>query len=380
MATSATKKRLPARKAAATTTKKAAATKVSAKAQKAASITVKEAALHPTSSVAEVPHQSILDGYISRRVSFGAIDVMEFDAFDAAIKNMWNVLIEGPTGPGKTTSVQAWCAKRGVRFGSVSSNAGAEPTQFMGKFNPDETGQAAFVWVDGVVADIFRYGGALLVNEANFLPERIATVLFGPLDGRRALTLMDHNGEVIKAHRPPIKKYKGGKMIEQSCWCSLSKAECKKRWVLIIADMNPDYEGTRPLNKAFRNRFAMQLVFDYDPEVERQLIESESLRNMASDLRSSQEYETPVATNMLFEFESMVRELGIDFASQNFINRFAVDEREPVKIVVDAYKANIELDLLGDSDADTTDEADVDDIDTDPIIVDNATFNWVRSN
>ena len=374
MATSAATKR---RTTATTTRTKKPLAKTAAK---AAEVTVKNAALHPTFNVAEVPDKGILDGYISRKVSVGGKDISEFEALDAAYKYMWNVLIEGPTGPGKTTAIQAWCALRGLRFGAVSSNAGAEPTQLFGKWNPDESGKNAFVWQDAVVTDLFRFGGVLLVNEANFLPERVATVLFGPTDNRRALTLMDHNGEVIKAHRPTVTKWIGGKYIDIPCWCDLSAKECRKRWVLIVADMNPDYEGTRPLNKAFRNRFAMQLVFDYDPEVEAQLVRSESLRNAARDLRKSDEYETPVATNMLIEFEQIAEALGVDFAITNFVNHFAADERPPAKVVIDAYKVNIEYELSEADDDDDDDDDDADDGDNDaPIEVEDEEFNWLHA-
>jgi MoxR-like ATPase len=37
--------------------------------------------------------------------------------------------------------------------------------------------------------------------------------------------------------------------------------------------MNPDYIGTTPLNYAFRNRFDIQIPWDYDDAVEEKLIE-----------------------------------------------------------------------------------------------------------
>jgi len=385
MATSATRKTAAAKKPAASKKplpKRTASTRATVKKH----TPVKEAAV-PDFAMAEVPDKSILDGYISRTVVHSAKkkdNKSEFDVFDAALANMWNVLIEGPTGPGKTTAVQAWCAARGIRFASVSSNASAEPSQLFGKYivNESNTG-SQFVWQHGLVSDIFLNGGALLINEMNFLPERISTVLFGPTDSRRALTLMDHKGEVLKAHRPTVLKRRGDQMIPITCWCDSPESDdCKSKWVIIIGDMNPDYEGTRPLNKAFRNRFAVQLQFDYDSAVEKLLIKSASLRIMANDIRSDDQYETPVATNMLIEFESQCEVLGIEFAKSNFINHFSPEERDVVKVVIEAYADNIESELSDEIEADDEDDSNADavpSVDDDAIEVDEDTFDWVQT-
>lgn len=385
--TVAAKKTTPARKTAAKPVAKKVATRpttrktVSRKKPVEQEVT-KEAVLHPVFGVAQVPPKSKLDGYINRKV-WGQSD---FDVFDAAFTTAMNILIEGPTGSGKTMSVEAWAAARGLNFASVSSNAGAEPSQLMGKYNPDETGEATFFWQDGLVTYIFRHGGVLLINEANFLPERIATVLFGPTDSRRALTLMDHNGELIPAHRPTVKKRIGGKMVDLPCWCDLPADECRSKWVLIVADMNPGYQGTRDLNDAFRNRFAIQLTFDYDQAVEKKLIASASLRTMAGDIRKSDEYETPCSTNMLVEFEALTESLGVVFAVNNFVNHFRAEERDACLLVVDTYKDNIIAELGGSDDADADEDSDsetdelVDDFDADDVIeVDDDTFDWVMT-
>lgn len=266
--------------------------------------------------LAEVPDKArFYDGYINRQVPGGELD---FEAFEKARLMLHNVLIEGPTGSGKTHSVYAYAAWSGMPLYSVSSSINTEPSQLFGRFVPDESKPGTYRWQDGPVTDIVRHGGVLLINEVNFIPERISTVLFGLLDTRKKIELQDHMGEVIYA--PTDGSF------------------------LLIADMNPDYEGTRPLNKAFRNRFASKLYFDYDPVIEAQLVISKALLNVAGKLRDQIRqgvYDTPVSTNMLVEFEEYAIASGLDRAIDNFANSFPFDDRKSVQTVFDTIRSNL---------------------------------------
>lgn len=287
-------------------------------------------------ALSAIPDAKYAAKYISRTIN-GKHDL---DVLSYAHDRGFNVLIFGPTGPGKTTFTMAWGATHQKRFYSVPSNIAIDPSQLFGKWGQDEHGR--FVWYDGGVTDIVRHGGVILINEVNFMPERIATVLFGLLDNRREITLLDHKGERIRAHRP-------------DCWCDLDPEECEERWVLIVADMNPDYSGTRPLNPAFRNRFAIQLNWDYDPMVEAQLVKSGTLLKIAGNIRktiASGRVETPCATNMLEEFEAIAAEMGVDFAVKNFCDHFGEDERVAVKGVFDSLMADLVDDFTPDTAAD----------------------------
>lgn len=271
-----------------------------------------------TTQIATVPDKKFLDSYVTRKIG----NLTEFQIFEAAFKLKHNVLIEGPTGTGKTSSILAFAAEKGLPFYSVSSSNGTEPTQLFGKYIPDS--QGGFVWQDGPVTDLVRHGGVLLINEVNFIPDRVKTVLFGLLDKRRKIELVDHKSEVIYAPDNFI----------------------------VFADMNPDYEGTRPLNKAFRNRFATQLHFDYDTTIERKLVTSKSLLELAKQLRDQIAqglFDTPVSTNMLIEFEEAANELNVAFAVHNFVNHFPQDDRASIKQVFDTWQSNIESDFKGKS-------------------------------
>ena len=316
--------------------------------RKASSSTRTRAQQHPVATkIATVPDKQYADEYINRKFH-GKLD---FDIFDVAYEYGRNVLIEGPTGPGKTSAVLGYAASRRLPFYAIPSNVGIEPSQLFGKYIPGEAG--GFIWQDGPVTDIFRFGGVLLINEANFMPERVATVMFGALDKRREIVLLDHKGEVIRSHRG-----KG------ACWCDIK--DCDDMRVLIVADMNPDYEGTRPLNKALRNRFAIQLDWDYDVKIETQLVRSGSLISMAEALRQEAAkggFETPISTNMLQEFEEIVESISLDFAIDNFVNHFASDERPAVLQIVKTYRQNIIDDLDDDEEEADDDEWGVEGVD-----------------
>ena len=267
-------------------------------------------------SLATVPPIHLAERYIHRKV-YG---VHDFTTFDKARANHINVLIYGPTGPGKTTAVEAWAAERGLRMATVSGNASMESRQLFGGFIPD--GNGSYGWIDGPVTDVVRNGGVLLLDEMNFISPKIYTTLYPLTDGRRSITLLDHMGETIVAHKD----------------------------LTIFATMNPDYIGTTPLNFAMRNRFDIQLSWDYDNNVESQLVTSKSLLLLVKQLRSEAskgQYETPISTNMLMEIEEFINDedLGYEFAVENFIAHFSSDEQASVRLVFQTHEHNIKADF-----------------------------------
>lgn len=267
--------------------------------------------------LATVPDKArYYDPYIGRTLPGGESD---FEVYEKSRYMNWNVLIEGPTGSGKTSSVYAYAAWADMRLYSVSSSVALEPTQLFGKFIPD--GKGGLIWQDGPVTDIVRHGGILLINEINLIHSRVSSVLFGLLDKRRKIELPDHKGEVIEAATDGS--------------------------FLLFGDMNPDYEGTQPLSKALRNRFARKLFYDYDPAVEEQLVISKSLLELAKQMRGEivrGTYDYPCTTNMLIEFEEVLLSSNMDAAVHNFANSFPFDDRASVRGVFDTWRANLDRD------------------------------------
>jgi MoxR-like ATPase len=265
--------------------------------------------------VAKVPDQKWADTYLNRKVEGG---ISDFDLFDVAMKNHENILIRGHAGSGKTMSVLAYASARNLRYYNVSSNVGLEPSHLFGSWIPTEAG--SFAWQDGAVTSVVRHGGVLLLNEIDFMPERITTVLFSLLDDRRQIQLMENGGEIIEAH-PDL---------------------------LVIGDHNPNYRGSRPMNQAWKDRFHHKVEFPYDKSIERKLIPSASLLEIADKLRvmaDKGEIDTPISTRSLVALVNNSKQIGIDYAIASYVNGFLDDEKEAVKLVMETAKSTISSEL-----------------------------------
>jgi hypothetical protein len=255
--------------------------------------------------------------YINRRFN-GHTD---WDIYDTSLDECINVLLEGEAGSGKTMSVQGYASARGMRYFNVSNNNGIDPSQLFGRWIPNPTGQG-YMWQDGAVTQLVRHGGVLLLNEINFLPARISTVLFSLLDYRREIQLLENGGETIKAHKD----------------------------LLIIADMNNGsrYKGTQELNSAFADRFAIKLEFPYDRTIENKIVKCKSLLTLADQLRDSydkEELNTPISTRALVAFVKNAKTFNVDFAINSFVNGFDKEERNGVRLACETHKDNISVDL-----------------------------------
>jgi len=270
---------------------------------------------HPLAAL--IPEKDIFgsDNYISREIGGHS----EMEVFELAREERHNVLIYGPTGPGKTSSVYAYAADKGLPVVNVSCNGAAEPSYFIGSWQPTVDGGTDYVAGDVLLAAM--HGGIIYLDEVNFLPPKIAAYLHSLLDKRRTISIPNAQGSsiptLVKAHK-----------------------DCQ-----IIAAYNPDYEGTRPLNQAFKNRFKFKLEFNYDAEIEYQLVESRELHRLATLLRDRfaiGDISTPISTNLLVEFEEINESsLGFDFAVTNFLSVFSDDEREVVRELLMVYAKNI---------------------------------------
>lgn len=255
-----------------------------------------------------VPDALFAQEYVSRKFD----GIRDVDLLRYAREARKNVMLFGPTGPGKTSLVLAYCAADQVPLVTVQCHGAVDPNTFWGGLVIDQETGALKGWQDSEVTEVVRHGGVLYLDEVNFLPSKVAATFHGLLDKRRQITLLDKGNEVIKAH-PHLQ---------------------------VVVAYNPDYEGTRPLNAAFKNRFPMKLRFDYDPVIERELLCLPVMQDVAHKLRAAHhagDLETPISTNMLIEFEELAIDLGREFAVTNFLNAFVDEERGAVAEVLDLY-------------------------------------------
>lgn len=264
---------------------------------------------HPLAHL--IPAAEFAEDYISR-VIFGVRDLALLRYAKEAERNIY---LEGPTGPGKTSLVLAYAAEEKLPLVTLHCNGGLDPQSIFGVPVMDSDGKVKFVESD--MTTLIRHGqGILYLDEANFMPPKLTASLHGLLDKRREITLIDKGGELVKA----------GEGLQ------------------IISTFNPDYEGTRPLNPAFKNRFALKVPFGYDDGVEKKLLAMPVTMEMARKLRESKRLgviDTPVSTNMLIEFEEFCIDLGVEFAIGNFLAAFSAAEHSAVRDAVEMLKGRI---------------------------------------
>ena len=270
-----------------------------------------------------IPSLEKTSHYIQRTFAGG---VRETQMYDFALENKMNVLLQGDAGTGKTTSAMAYPPQRKMNFFAVPSNNAIDFTQLVGGLFPDADGKLKFI--DGAVTRIVREGGLLLINELNNAPKNLSQYLMSLLDDRRCITLMSHDNEVIEAH-PDL---------------------------LVVADMNPNYRGTQLLNEAWKDRFEIKLNYTYDNAIEKQIVKSSALLELANGMRSTARldesgsnsstiFETPVSTRILKTFEKLAKGLNYDFACDVFVNNFNDDERSAVRMLIEGMEHNIKSDL-----------------------------------
>ena len=265
-----------------------------------------------------IPPADFADTYINRYFDgFEDLDLLEY-----AHQAQKNVLLFGPTGPGKTSMLFAYAAKHQIPVATIQCNGGADIHAVFGGQVMDEDRRITYVEADPIT--VVREGGILYFDELNFLPPRHTANFHGLFDFRRTLVLQDKQNEKVVAS-PNL---------------------------LVCASYNPGYEGTRPLNEALANRFHLKMLCDYDTDIEKKLlarfnVESDTLISMATKIRAEygRSYTTPVSTNMLIEFVEQAIDMSIQFAIMNFCNAFGEDERRAVRELFSVYQTEIESDL-----------------------------------
>ena len=272
-----------------------------------------------------IPDSTIADEYVHRAIE----GYEDFEILDLARDHKWNVLLNGPTGTGKSHFFRAYGATHGIPVATVSCHGAADPALWFGGYRPlpNESGGTDWIWVDGIVTTILRHGGVLFFDELNFCPEDITASLHQILR-ERELILLEKGNEVVRAHED----------------------------VLICAAYNPGYGGTRELNEALSNRFAIKVDWDYDGDVEEALFVPEPLLEFAKQLRACREIDTPIPTNALVELDLLAQATDEAFAKRNFLQRFRVDERAKVEELWTLRAANIDGWNAVDADDDESDE------------------------
>ena len=200
----------------------------------------------------EIPTAKAFSSYVPRGLMGKNTDV-------SVIQKLLDIghpfLVIGHTGVGKTTAIVAAAGDKTWRWNvsakkpweysrvyrAVMSNMDYE--QLIGQYVPRE---GKFVWQDGVLTKMVRYGGIFIADEVNFTVPSVLAAMNSLLDNDRTLNIFDHDGEVIHAHKD----------------------------FRFCATMNPPgygYMGVKSLNDAFKSRFTHILWYGWDSKIEKEV-------------------------------------------------------------------------------------------------------------
>lgn len=318
---------------------------------------------HPLEAL--IPGKQYMEYYRGREI--GGVEDLAILAKAQSMGH--NVLIEGPTGSAKTTMVYTYAATHGLPLVNIPCNGGLDADSIIGGPlpNPDRT---ITPFVPGDLTLAVMFGGVGYFDEINMMPPRIAAAFHGLTDSRRVMTvkeasgsgwcgtcsLMNDAGKKKQQYEDNLKASMKGTastpIMCDHCGAAFSSTKVKAHAdFLLVGTYNPGYEGTFPLNEAFKNRFAYVLEFDYSEAVEAELLWSATLMKVANDLRSRYnkgDLRSPVGTNKLIEFEELALDddLGFGFACENFLAYFHADERQAVREIISLNAAAIEKEIF----------------------------------
>lgn len=170
-----------------------------------------------------------------------AIDVNLEDgdktALGIALRDNLPALLIGETGTGKTSVIRRLAFLREQPYVRVNMTGFTTPDDLIGSksIKGDET-----YFEYGIITDAMARGAILVLDEINATTPDCLFILHGLLDEDRRITLP--NGEIIHPHKD----------------------------FRVFATCNPDYEGTRSMNKAFLDRFPIILNIYHLPVPEEQ--------------------------------------------------------------------------------------------------------------
>ena len=255
----------------------------------------------PVDMTAHIPQHN---GYISQRM-LGTTDAK---LMQAMYEQKDFVLIIGETGCGKTHLVRDTAFKNKIPYKRLNLTGSSTPDDLVGQWVPNNNPEinTKYIWADGWLTKFMRNGGLLVLDEANMATADVLSVLHSVTDDEQTLVITQKDGEVVTAH--------------PNFW--------------LVLTMNPDYEGTKPLNVALKDRFRT-LVLGYNTTVEKKLGVTSELADMAQKLRVSDKIYTPVSTRDLLKYIVDCVNYSEKVAKAFFVNNFEPDEQPVVDTMVE---------------------------------------------
>ncbi len=162
------------------------------------------------------------------------------EAIAIALEKDLPALFIGEAGTGKTSAVRYLAFKRKQGYTRINMHGYNTPDELIGSKSVKD---GSTYYEQGILTDAMIKGHIVVLDEINATPPDCMFILHGLLDEDKRISLP--NGDVIKPHKD----------------------------FRFFATMNPDYEGTRGLNRAFLDRFVVVLDVEVlRPTSERKLL------------------------------------------------------------------------------------------------------------
>lgn len=136
------------------------------------------------------------------------------------------ILLEGPTGAGKTSAVEYLAMRTGHHVTRINNSEHTDVSQYIGSYQPDG---ASICFREGLLLQAVRLGHWIILDELNLAPSDVLESLNRLLDDNRQLYVPELD-ELVNAH-PAFR---------------------------LFATQNPasgSYGGRKALSRAFRSRF-----------------------------------------------------------------------------------------------------------------------------
>lgn len=155
-------------------------------------------------------------------------------AIKSVVKSGVPLLLEGPTGTGKTYTVMQLATEQGKNLHVINVSGELTVDSILGQQTLID---GNIHWRDGVLTQAMRKGDWVLFDELNTALPEVLTVINGVLDDSHSVTLPNADNERVTAHQD----------------------------FRFVATQNPaggNYAGTGRLNDALLNRF-VKMTMDY---------------------------------------------------------------------------------------------------------------------
>lgn len=241
--------------------------------------------------------------YYPRQIG-GTLDTI---ILESAVRDRRNILLIGETGTGKSHVLRLTAYRLRLPYVRVQLYDAISPEDLFGSWIP--SGKGGFAWQDGVLTHFMRHGGMFVADELNGAKPGANFVFHSITDYERRMTLTQKDGEVIYAHPDFV----------------------------FCATMNPEYEGTKPLNKALFDRFSIVLEYDGNPAIKKMFPpELVSFKEKIDEAIRAGELEGVCSVRSLQQYMRNAELFGKDVAKRILIHKFEGIGKEAVADIMEA--------------------------------------------